>query len=61
MFPVGFLFPFDTKVLRNESIFNIIIIIIIIIINNISFFNLLIFWGWLFVTYGFDLVSIPRY
>ncbi len=59
MFPVGFLFPIDTKVLRNESVFKIIIIIIIII--NIYFFNSLIFWGWLFVTYGFDLVSIPRY
>ncbi len=48
---------FDTKVLRYESI---IIIIIIININKIVL-NSLIFWGWLFVTYGIDLVSIPRY
>ncbi len=55
MFPVGFLLQFDTKVLRYESVF-----IIIIIINKIVL-NSLIFWGWLFVTYGIDLVSIPRY
>ncbi len=52
MFPVGFLLHFDTKVLRYESVF---IIIIKIVLNS------LIFWGWLFVTYGIDLVSIPRY
>ncbi len=52
MFPVGFLLQFDTKVLRYESVF---IIIIKIVLNS------LIFWGWLFVTYGIDLVSIPRY
>ncbi len=51
MFPVGFLLQFDTKVLRYESVF-------IIIIKKK---NSLIFWGWLFVTYGIDLVSIPRY
>ncbi len=47
MFPVGFLLQFDTKVLRYESVF---IIIIKIVLNS------LIFWGWLFVTYGIDLV-----
>ncbi len=53
MLSVGFLLQFDTKVLRYESVF--IIIIIKIVLNS------LIFWGWLFVTYGIDLVSIPRY
>ncbi len=52
MFPVGFLLLFDTTVLRYESVFIIIIKIVL---------NWLIFWGWLFVTYGIDLVSIPRY
>ncbi len=47
MFPVGFLLPFDTKVLIYSSVF---IVIIIIIINNTIVLNLLIFWGWLFVT-----------
>ncbi len=55
MFPAGFLLQLDTKVLRYESVF------IIIIINNTIVLNSLIFWGWLFVTYGIDLVSIPRY
>ncbi len=41
------------KVLRYESVF-------IIIINKIVL-NSLIFGGWLFVTYGIGLVSIPRY
>ncbi len=50
MFPVGFLLLFDTTVLRYESVFIIKIIL-----------NWLIFLGWLFVTYGIDLVSIPRY
>ncbi len=54
MFPAGFLLQLDTKVLRYESVF-------IIIINNTIVLNSLIFWGWLFVTYGIDLVSIPRY
>ncbi len=54
MFPAGFLLQFDTKVLRYESVF------IIIIINKIVL-NSLIFWGWLFVTYGINLASIPRY
>ncbi len=54
MFPVGFCYSFDTKVLRYESV------IIIININKIVL-NSQIFWGWLFVTYGIDLVSIPRY
>ncbi len=53
MFPVGFLLQFDTKSLRYESVF--------IIINKTKKLNSLIFWGWLFVTYGIDLVSIPRY
>ncbi len=53
MFPVGFLLQFDTKSLRYESVF--------IIINKKKKINSLIFWGWLFVTYGIDLVSIPMY
>ncbi len=52
MFPVDFLLQFDTKILRYESVF--------IIINQIIF-NSPIFWGRLFITYGIDLVLIPRY
>ncbi len=55
MFPVGFCYSLIQKVLRYESV-----IIIIININTIVL-NSLIIWGWLFVTYGIDLVSIPRY
>ncbi len=46
MLPVGFLLQFDTKVLRYESVF--------IINNNKIVLNSLIFWGWVFVTYGID-------
>ncbi len=58
MFPVGFFVTVWYKCIKIRICF--IIIIIIIIINTIVL-NSLIFWGWLFVTYGIDLVSIPRY
>ncbi len=54
MFPVGFLLQFDTKVLRYESV-----LLLLLLLKKKK--NALIFWGWLFVTYGIDLVSIPRY
>ncbi len=51
MFPVGFLLQFDLKGIKISVCFH-------YYYFNIIVFNSLIFWGWLFVTYGIDLVSI---